>query len=828
MASHEKPVVLITGAAGGIGSALAKKLGDAFDIVGLDMKGKTADFPLLEIDLSDRASVDRALEEFARDHGRTIAAVIHLAAYFDFTGEENPLYEKVNVEGTRHLLDALQSFQVERFIYSGTMLVHRAGEPGDVVDEDTPIEPKWAYPISKAKAEEVIHAHRGNIPVLLLHLAGLYDDETAVPTLAHQIARIYERDMKSRLYSGDTDAGQSFIHREDMMRLFRLAVEKRAALPDEVVILAGEEDALAYSELQERLGKLIHGEDEWATLSLPKPLAKVGAWVEEKAEPVIPDDIDKGEKPFIRAFMIEMADDHYALDITRARDLLGWQPKRGIAETLPKIVAALKRDPLVWYKKNRITPPDWLETADEVSDQNPEEIRAGYEEKFRREHRDNLWAHFANAALGSWLIFSPATMGYSGTWMGWSDIAAGVLLMGLGFASLSWRLALVRYGVAIIGLWLLAAPLFLWTPSAAAYLNGTLVGTLVIGFALAVRPTPGISPVAEMTGPNIPPGWSYNPSGWLQRAPIILLAFVGLYFSRYLAAYQLGHIEAAWDPFFPGTVPGKNGSEDIVTSSVSEAWPVPDAGAGAAVYVLEILTGLIGSRRRWRTMPWMVVAFGVLIVPLGVVSITFIIIQPIVLGTWCTLCLIGAAAMLIQIPYSLDELIATCEFLYRRRKQGAPLLKIFFTGDTDEVRGSDSAQQQDEADEFARPARAIIADLFGGGVNFPWTLTLCALIGLWLMFTRLTFGSDGAMADADHLIGALVVTFSVIAFAEIGRAVRFLNMPLGAALLVTPFIFDASAAATVSSLVSGILLIALSIPRGPIEQKWGMSSILIR
>src|SRR5690606_6183499 len=115
-------------------------------------------------------------------------------------------------------------------------------------------------------------------PILLLHLAGLYDDETAVPTLAHQIARIYERDMKSRLYSGDTDAGQSFIHREDMMRLFRLCVEKRNELPEDVVILAGEEEAVAYSELQDRLGNLIHGEDEWATLSVPKPIAKVGAW----------------------------------------------------------------------------------------------------------------------------------------------------------------------------------------------------------------------------------------------------------------------------------------------------------------------------------------------------------------------------------------------------------------------------------------------------------------------------------------------------------------------------------------------------------------------
>jgi hypothetical protein len=59
--------------------------------------------------------------------------------------------------------------------------------------------------------------------------------------------------------------------------------------------------------------------------------------------------------------------------------------------------------------------------------------------------------------------------------------------------------------------------------------------------------------------------------------------------------------------------------------------------------------GAMGGRQRWRTMPWMVAAFGIVVVPLGVVSIYFIIIQPIVIGTWCTLCLIAAGAMTLIV-----------------------------------------------------------------------------------------------------------------------------------------------------------------------------------
>jgi nucleoside-diphosphate-sugar epimerase len=87
------------------------------------------------------------------------------------------------------------------------MLVHAPGQPGQPIDETQPLDPGWAYPKSKAAAEEVIRAEHGDIPCVLLHLAGLYDEQTSVPTLANQIARIYERDLQSHLYSGSTLVG---------------------------------------------------------------------------------------------------------------------------------------------------------------------------------------------------------------------------------------------------------------------------------------------------------------------------------------------------------------------------------------------------------------------------------------------------------------------------------------------------------------------------------------------------------------------------------------------------------------------------------------------
>jgi hypothetical protein len=101
-------------------------------------------------------------------------------------------------------------------------------------------------------------------------------------------------------------------------------------------------------------------------------------------------------------------------------------------------------------------------------------------------------------------------------------------------------------------------------------------------------------------------------------------------------------------------------------------------------------------------------------------------------------------------------------------------------------------------------------------------------IGVSLMFTRLTFGAEGAMADIDHLVGSLVITVSVIAFAEVARPVRFLNIPLGLALIIAPFLVEATTLQTFAGILAGLVLIGLSLPRGELVHRWGTYERFIR
>jgi nucleoside-diphosphate-sugar epimerase len=354
--------LIVTGSSGFIGRAVCEAFAkDGHAVVGLDRPGvgtPAASATNIPCDVTSERSVAEAMSRVRREFGEAIASVIHLAAYYDFSGEPSPLYETVTVQGTGRLLRALETMRVEQFVFSSTMLVHAPCAPGQHIDEDSPLDPKWDYPQSKVRTEQLIRAERGRVPAVLLRIAGVYTDGCESIPLAHQIQRINERRLASKVFPGDISSGQSFVHLDDVVEALRATVTRRAELPDDAIILIGEPEPLSYDELQRTLAWLIHGERDWDTVAIPKPVAKAGAWVQDQIPGV--------EEPFIKPWMIDLADDHYALDITRARRLLGWSPRHGLRETLPRMVSALKADPAGFYRKNKLEgePPRQEAAAD--------------------------------------------------------------------------------------------------------------------------------------------------------------------------------------------------------------------------------------------------------------------------------------------------------------------------------------------------------------------------------------------------------------------------------------------------------------------------------
>src|SRR5690606_17790519 len=236
--------------------------------------------------------------------------------------------------------------------------------------------------------------------------------------------------------------------------------------------------------------------------------------------------------------------------------------------------------------------------------------------------------------------------------------------------------------------------------------------------------------------------------------------------------------------FGPGAAPAANGSEAVVTSWVSKGFPIADAGLGAFAYALDILAGAVGDRRRWRTMPWMVFLFGLLIIPLGIVSVSFIIIQPPLIGALCTLCIVQAAVTVVLIPYSLDEVLASAQYLWRAKKAGEPFWRTFWKG------GPALSENQTPEPDLDRSAADVLRDFVTGGVNFPWTLVASVGLGAVLMATPLVFATEPPLYFSDHVAGCVAIMVAVTAMAEVARAVRFVNVAVGAWIAASPFLLD--------------------------------------
>lgn len=453
-------------------------------------------------------------------------------------------------------------------------------------------------------------------------------------------------------------------------------------------------------------------------------------------------------------------------------------------------------------------------------------------------HKQTLWVYWFLIMLGFWLVLNPLTFGYgqgtvdpSGGRSVWltlsqraaamtlSDILSGLLLIVFGWRALRPNRPLSLWACCFVGIWLTLAPVLFWSPTAAGFLSGSFIGMLVIGFSILVPGMPNMI-LFMAHGTTVPKGWSYNPSSWPQRWIMIATGLLGYFVSRYLAAFQLGYIDVPWDPFFG------EGTRLVLNSDVSHSMPISDAALGTVAYTFEFLMGFMGGPQRWRTMPWMVTFFGILVIPLGLVHVLLVTSQPVLVGHWCSFCLLAAAIMLPMIPLEVDEVVAMGQFMVQAKRKGLNLWKAFWLGGDVEGEGDDE-RTPELVSLPERPGAVFLASIWG--MSFPWTLVASILLGFAIVLSPAVFGITGTMADVNHVGGALVITIAALAMGEVLRLVRYTNVLVGLAIAVAPWIVaGASSLGASAGTILGLSVAALAFPRGPINERYGLWQRFVR
>lgn len=326
--------VLVTGASGFLGGHLIEELvRKGYNVIGMVRKGSSRKL-LEELNVSLRFG-DLLEPESLVDATRDVDVVVHLAAYYTFFGKKE-LYEKINVQGTRFLLEAMIKNSVKKIVYcSTTEAVGPVKEP--YADEDVEPNPVYEYGKSKLRAENVVkECGLKGIDYIILRPSGIYGPRNVNDVSYWFITGFAKNSLTSKFIVGSGNNLVQFAHVKDVVQGFVLALEKYDIAKGRTYFVS-EDKAYTYNEVYKMLAEIC-GRRPPKT-HIPPMLAKI------MIAPI---------EFFNRIFGIENFNWHMstvdavtcdrAYSIERIKRELGYSPKydlkRGLKETVE------------WYREN--------------------------------------------------------------------------------------------------------------------------------------------------------------------------------------------------------------------------------------------------------------------------------------------------------------------------------------------------------------------------------------------------------------------------------------------------------------------------------------------
>lgn len=325
--------VLVTGATGFTGGHLATALARR----GQSVRALVRPRSLARFQASDAAAAgvtategDLASPEALGRACAGVEVVYHIAATYREAGQPDAAYRAVNVEGTRHLLQAAKGAGVRRVVHCSTGGVHGhiAHPPAN---EEAPFNPGDVYQETKLEAEQLARefGRRDGLDVVVARPIGIHGPgDTRFLKMFRGLARGRFPMLGS---------GQAFYHLtyiDDLVEGFRLCGEVPAAA-GRTYILAGER----YTTLKD-LVALVAEELGVAPPRIHLPVWPV--WLAGLACELVCVPL-RIEPPLYRR-RVDFYTKSRAFDITRARTELGYRPAVDLREGIRRTVA--------WYRAN--------------------------------------------------------------------------------------------------------------------------------------------------------------------------------------------------------------------------------------------------------------------------------------------------------------------------------------------------------------------------------------------------------------------------------------------------------------------------------------------
>jgi dihydroflavonol-4-reductase len=319
---------LVTGGTGFIGSHLAeegRRRGAEVVILGLtDRPEEKANAELLSRMGAEVVSGSITDAELCRKAARRATHIFHLAVAMREGGKSDEFFESINLDGTRHLLEAASVERVERFVYCSTIGIYGHRAPG-ITREDSPLAPGNIYERTKVSAERLVRefVEKCQLPAVVLRPADVYGPRD------QRLLKMFKGVSRGRFpLFGSGEGRRHMVYVDDVVSAFFKACERDEAL-GQGLIIAGPRACT----LRELLDEVVHatGSRRFG-MQLPlAPMLGLAAVVEDVSAKL------KVDPPVYRRRMDFFHSDS-EFDTSRARRVLGWEPRvdlrEGIRRTL--------------------------------------------------------------------------------------------------------------------------------------------------------------------------------------------------------------------------------------------------------------------------------------------------------------------------------------------------------------------------------------------------------------------------------------------------------------------------------------------------------------
>jgi nucleoside-diphosphate-sugar epimerase len=224
---------VVTGSSGFLGRHLLDAFKEDYRIFGIARRSQQrAGAPVhpnitwFEADISSKEQIGAAFRQIQDGGGADV--LIHLAAHYDFTGEEHETYTRTNIDGHRNVLDLSRGLGLKLSLFSSSTAACGFPPPGGALDEDSPPNGDHIYARTKRVGEAMLAEYADSFPSVTIRFAAIFSEWCEYAPLFFFVENWLANAWNSRILGGRGLSAIPYLHVRDAVSFVRTLLARRS------------------------------------------------------------------------------------------------------------------------------------------------------------------------------------------------------------------------------------------------------------------------------------------------------------------------------------------------------------------------------------------------------------------------------------------------------------------------------------------------------------------------------------------------------------------------------------------------------------------------